>query len=208
LEIAVARLEEEIRVTLGDQRCRAEIEEDMAHWGKEVARLERRRAAGELARNVIDEAMTAVYRDFAPAVSGFLSDGFAHVTEGRYRRAHVDPSTLAVSLLVPETDAVVADPPVSRGTLSLAYILMRMGLAQHMSSVAEPVPLVLDDPFVDFDHRRLGRMLEFVASLSERMQVLVFTKDPTILRWSEENLASDSCRVLMLTGYKEPAVSL
>ncbi len=208
LDLAVARLDEEVRVTLGDQRSRAEIEEDVARWRRDVQRLERMRRSAEIAREVIDEAMTAVYRDFAPAVSGFLSDGFAHITEGRYRRAHVDPSTLAVSLLVPETDQVITDPPLSRGTMSLAYILMRIGLAQHMSSVAEPVPLVLDDPFVDLDATRLGRTLEFVASLSERMQVLIFTKDPGILRWIEENAATSGNRVLMLTGAKEPAAAL
>ena len=206
LEIASARLEEELRGALGEQRPRADVEEDVERWRREALRLERRRHSAQIAREVIDEAMTSVYRDFAPAVSSFLSDGFAHVTQGRYQRAHVDPSTLEVSLLLPETHQVIKDPPVSRGTLSLAYLLMRIGLAQHMSSVSEPVPLVLDDPLVDLDEHRLGLTLEFIAALSERMQVLLFTKDPAVRRWLEDN-AGDGRRRLHLLSSLVPAAT-
>lgn len=200
LELVAARLEEELRGALGDQRERADVEEDVARWRKETARLEKARASVLIAREVIDEAMTAVYRDFAPAVSSFLSDGFTHVTEGRYQRALVDPKTLEVSLLLPETHQVIKDPPVSRGTLALAYILMRIGLAQHMSAVAEPVPLVLDDPFVDLDERRLNLTLDFIAELSERMQIFLFTKDPAIARWLETRVPGERHRVHSLDG--------
>src|SRR5207253_10067066 len=98
LEIGFARADEEVRSGLRDHRGRAEIEEDVGHWAAEVKRLERARAAALLARETIGEAMVAVYRDFAPAVSDFLSQGFAYVTGGRYRRAHVDPASLQVSL--------------------------------------------------------------------------------------------------------------
>jgi DNA repair exonuclease SbcCD ATPase subunit len=208
LEIASARLEEELRGALGDHRARADVEEDAERWRREVAHLEKRREAARIAREVIDEAMTEVYRDFAPAVSSFLSDGFTHVTEGRYQRALVDPRTLEVSLLLPETHQVIKDPPVSRGTLALAYILMRIGLAQHMSAVAEPVPLVLDDPFVDLDERRLRLTLDFIAELSDRMQVFLFTKDQGIARWLETTVPSERHRLHMLSRLATPASAL
>jgi uncharacterized protein YhaN len=208
LELAAARLGEELRGAMGDHRARADVEEDVERWRREVARLERRREAAGIAREVIDEAMTAVYRDFAPAVSSFLSDGFAHVTEGRYQRALVDPRTLEVSLLLPETQQVIKDPPVSRGTLALAYILMRIGLAQHMSAVAEPVPLVLDDPFVDLDDRRMTRTLDFIGALSERMQVFLFTKDPAIARWLETSDPADRHRLHTLSRITTPAATV
>ena len=185
-ELQANSLSDEVRLTLERYRPRAEIEEELAQWSREVTRLERARAAVTLAKTAIQDAMTNVYRDFAPAVNSFLSEGIEIATEGRYRRAHVDPATLKVSLLVPETDQVVTDPPVSHGTRTLIYVLMRIGLAQHMSAIGEPVPLILDDPFVDVDSRRLRRMLEFLLGLSDRMQVLLFTKDREIAEWLEE----------------------
>ena len=204
LELRMARLDEELSATLRDHRSGAEIEEDVERWKREAARLERARSAALIAEEVIGEAMAAVYRDFAPAVSSFLSDGVERVTEGRYRRAHVDPSTLQVSLLLPETGQVITDPPVSRGTRALAYVLMRIGLAQHMSAVGEPVPLVLDDPFVDFDSKRVVLMLDFIAELSQRMQVLLFSKDPGVLRWFEAQAGGGRHSALMLS--RESAV--
>jgi hypothetical protein len=199
-ELEAVALEEEVRLTLDRFRPRAEIEEEVAHWQKEVSRLEKARAALTLARATIEEAMTSVYRDFAPAVNTFLSEGIEAATDGRYTRAHVDPSTLRISLLVPETGQLMSDPPVSHGTRTLLYVLMRIGLAQHMSAIGEPVPLVLDDPFVDVDSRRLSRMLDFLLQLSGRMQVLLFTKDREILSWFEQNAVGGAHRMYVMSG--------
>lgn len=199
-DLEAERLETEVRVALEGFRARAEIEEEAAHWAREVARLEKARAALHLARSTIEEAMKAVYRDFAPAVNTFLSEGIEAATDGRYRRAHVDPSTLRISLLVPETGLVAQDPPVSHGTRTLLYVLMRIGLAQHMSAIGEPVPLVLDDPFVDVDSRRLRRMLDFLLQLSVRMQVLLFTKDREIAAWFAESAPAGLHRLHTVSG--------
>ncbi|MDP9180892.1 MAG: AAA family ATPase [Chloroflexota bacterium] len=199
-ELEMTRLDQDVTQTLERFRPRAEIEEDVAYWAKEVARLERGRAALAIALGSIQQAMTDVYRDFAPAVNAFLSEGLEAATDGRYQRAHVDPSTLRISLLVPETGQVMTDPPVSHGTRALLYVLMRIGLAQHMSAIGEPVPLVLDDPFVDLDSRRLRRILDFLLELSTRMQVLLFTKDREALEWFEQRANGRAHRIHPLSG--------
>jgi uncharacterized protein YhaN len=198
--IEQARLDQDVTQTLERFRARAEIEEDVAHWTREVERLERARAALGMAKEAIEQAMHDVYRDFAPAVNAFLSEGLEAATDGRYQRAHVDPSTLRVSLLVPETGQVITDPPVSHGTRTLLYVLMRIGLAQHMSAIGEPVPLVLDDPFVDLDSRRLRRIMEFLLDLSPRMQILLFTKDSETLEWFRERAIGVNHRIHSLSG--------
>jgi DNA repair exonuclease SbcCD ATPase subunit len=199
-ELEMTRLDQDVTQTLERFRPRAEIEEDVVHWAKEVARLERARAALAMARESIQQAMTDVYRDFAPSVNAFLSEGLEAATDGRYQRAQVDPSTLRISLLLPETGQVMTDPPVSHGTRTLLYVLMRIGLAQHMSAIGEPVPLVLDDPFVDLDSRRLRRILDFILELSTRMQILLFTKDREALEWFEQRVDGVSHRIHPLSG--------
>ncbi|MCH7617862.1 MAG: AAA family ATPase [Chloroflexi bacterium] len=194
-QLEEGRLEQKVDLVLEQHRPASELEEEAARWRREVERLEKARAAVALARSQIEEAMVQVYRDFAPAVNTFLSEGIEKVTEGRYSRAHVDPASLRVSLLLPETGEVITDPPVSHGTRTMVYVLMRVGLAQHMSAIGEPVPLVLDDPFVDLDSRRLPRMMDYLLTLSERMQVLFFTKEASIVRWFEEHASGPEHRV-------------
>ncbi|MEX0682836.1 MAG: AAA family ATPase [Dehalococcoidia bacterium] len=195
-------LDEEVRLLLERHRHASELEEEAALWQLEVMRLQKARDAVALARSMIEEAMERVYRDFAPAVNTFLSEGIEYVTEGRYTRAHVDPASLKVSLLVPETGQVITDPPVSHGTRTMVYVLMRIGLAQHMSAIGEPVPLVLDDPFVDLDSRRLPLMLDFLMQLSSRMQVLFFTKEEAATRWFEDHAHGTDHRLHELTQTK------
>jgi uncharacterized protein YhaN len=200
LEMEALRLEEELRLRLDRHRPRAEIEEERARWQAEVGRLERARAAAKMARDAIEEAMLGVHRDFAPVVNAFLSGGIEFATGGRYRRAHVDPASLQISVLIPETGQVITNPPVSRGTWTLLYVLMRIGLAQHLSSIGEPVPLILDDPFVEVDSQRLPRMLDFLLELSGRMQVLFFSKDDSILRWFEAHASLHHHRLHRLSN--------
>lgn len=199
LELKAEGLRREVQITMSRHRSRAEVEEEIALARRRVGELERAREALRIAAEGIEEAMLSVYRDFAPAVNTFLSDGIERVTAGRYSRAHVDPKTLGISLLVPETGMVVEDPPVSHGTRTLAYVLMRIGLAQHMSSVGEPVPLVLDDPFVDVDTERLPRILDYLAELSGRVQVLIFTKDEAIAGWCRSRVSEGHHRIHSLS---------
>ena len=200
----------EIDHAFAQHRPHPEIEEEIERWQREVSQLERARAAAQLAKDTIEEAVTEVYRDFAPRVNEFLSQGVDFVTQGHYNHAFVDPSTLQISLDVPEINRTIADPPVSHGTLALMYVLMRIGLAQHMSSIGEPVPLVLDDPFVDIDSQRLPRLLDFLARLSQErgIQILLFSKDDQILRWFEDSALEPQHRLYHLPPMDEPQATV
>jgi len=200
----------EIDYAFAQHRPHPEIEEEIERWQREVSQLERARAAAQLAKDTIEEAVTEVYRDFAPRVNEFLSQGVDYVTQGHYTHAFVDPSTLQISLDVPEINRTIADPPVSHGTLALMYVLMRIGLAQHMSSIGEPVPLVLDDPFVDIDSQRLPRLLDFLARLSQErgIQILLFSKDDHTLRWFEDSALEPQHRLYHLPPLDEPRATV
>jgi uncharacterized protein YhaN len=163
-----------------------------------------------MAKDTIEEAVAEVYRDFAPRVNEFLSEGIDFVTSGRYKQAFVDPGTLQISLEVPEIGRVLSDPPVSHGTRTLIYVLMRIGLAQHMSSIGEPVPLVLDDPFVDIDSHRLPRLLDFLAQLSQDrgIQILLFSKDGHILGWFQDKASQAQHHLHHLPSLDEPPSSV
>src|SRR5437773_8819825 len=85
---------------------------------------------------------------------------------------------------------------LSQGTQAAAYLLLRVGLAQHMSSMSEPVPLLLDDPLVDLDDLRIDNFLDLLLDLvrERNLQILLFTKDEATRRWFERSCAVDeSC---------------
>jgi len=76
---------------------------------------------------------------------------------------------------------------LSAGTQEQAYLLLRIELARMLSTNRETPPLILDDPFVNFDDRRLHSMLELLVDISKENQVLLFIKDAFILQWFRSN---------------------
>ena len=64
---------------------------------------------------------------------------------------------------------------LSDGTRDQLYLALRLAsLLAHIEKT-EPMPMVLDDLFVQFDDERTFAGLKVLADLSMRVQVLVFT---------------------------------
>ncbi len=201
VELRIRGLTTKIDTELEKLRPRAEVEEEIEGSRREVAKLERFRQELEIAMQAINEAAEEAHRDFAPHVGRFLSGHMAQVTNGRYRDMHLDPTTLKVRVEVPETRHMEEIEKLSRGTRTAAYLLLRIGLTQHMSSIHEPVPLILDDPLVDLDGVRQENFLELLLSISTSIQVLLFTKSDATRRWFDARCQGNPlCSATVLGG--------
>ncbi|MEW5913716.1 MAG: AAA family ATPase [Thermodesulfobacteriota bacterium] len=64
---------------------------------------------------------------------------------------------------------------LSRGTRDQLYLCLRLALAQEMTAGHEPLPLILDDPLVNFDDERLAAALDLLCALAQERQVLLLT---------------------------------
>jgi uncharacterized protein YhaN len=67
---------------------------------------------------------------------------------------------------------------LSRGTAEQLYLSMRLALVREYSNHVDPLPVVFDDIFVNFDPDRTGRALDAVRDLTATHQVLMFTCHP------------------------------
>jgi uncharacterized protein YhaN len=186
-EQEITRLKTTVETTLSGHRPRSQIEEDLSQYENEVRRLEGFASALTLARDVLQKATEEVHRDFAPRLAQSLGRSLSVITRGRYDSAYVDPSDLAIRLRAPETGAIVGVDELSIGTQEQAYLLLRIELARMLSASRETLPLILDDPFVNFDDGRLHSMLQLLVDISKENQVLLFIKDTFILQWFRSN---------------------
>jgi uncharacterized protein YhaN len=182
-EQEIARLKATVDTTLSGHRPRSQIEEDLAQHETEVHRLEMFASALTLAKDVLQEAAEEVHRDFAPRLAQSLGQSLSIVTHGRYDSAYVDPSDLTVRLRTPETGNITPVGELSVGTQEQAYLLLRIELARMLSASHETPPLFLDDPFVNFDEKRLYNILGLLVDISKENQVLLFIKDVFISNW-------------------------
>ncbi len=55
---------------------------------------------------------------------------------------------------------------------------MRLGLIEEYEKLKEPLPLVLDDIFVNFDPGRTKAIATIIESFAEKRQVIIFTCHP------------------------------
>lgn len=177
----LTRLRDEVQRAGESLRHPAEIEEEIADVKAEIRRLEQFRDALTLASTELSQANQEFQWQFAPKLEALMREGLHHVTAGRYAQARVNATSLAVSLLAPERNDEIGVERLSTGTCDLVYLILRMSIARLMSSTAERLPLLLDDPLVQYDRSRQVRAIDFLVQAAKETQVLFFTKDTEIL---------------------------
>jgi energy-coupling factor transporter ATP-binding protein EcfA2 len=72
---------------------------------------------------------------------------------------------------------VAREPGISRGTIDLIYLAVRLALAEVLTHGKRP-PLLFDDPFITFDDRRRDGAMQLLRELSKGHQVILFTCSP------------------------------
>ena len=72
-------------------------------------------------------------------------------------------------------------------------------LAERLATTGETCPLILDDVLVQSDRARKRSLLETIASISRRRQVILLTQEEEVLRWAQENVVAPD-RVLELAS--------
>ena len=83
---------------------------------------------------------------------------------------------------------------LSEGARDQLYLALRLAYIENYASRAEAPPFIGDDIFASFDDSRTGAGLEALASISDRIQPILFTHhlhviEQARLRGSEERLA-------------------
>jgi len=138
-----------------------------------------------LCKALLDETRKVYENDRQPDVLRHASRFFRTMSAGRYSRvvAPLDGTELQVE----RSDGVRLLPQLlSRGTAEQLYLAMRFALLRDYAGHADPLPVVFDDVFVNFDPERTRSTLQAVEELAETHQVLLFTCHPHLVALAQE----------------------
>ena len=157
-----------------------DIEDAIARF-KERSRLQQlHRDALDAAVRVVNEAAEAFHRQVFPRIESSLQGLLSRVTLGAHDGARLwtDESTTGPALRISVTDAT-KDAPVSPGDLSQGaleqvYLCARLALVDALTR-DESLPVMLDDPFINYDPQRLEAAVEVLAEVAGKRQVFLFT---------------------------------
>jgi len=130
-----------------------------------------------MAKAILREARERYERERQPEVIKDASQFFAQITAGEYRQILASPeqSTLHV---VDKHDRPKQMDVLSRGTKEQLYYAVRLGLIREFNRRQEPLPVMVDDIFVNFDPHRAEAALHALLTLTATNQVLLFTCHP------------------------------
>jgi uncharacterized protein YhaN len=130
-----------------------------------------------------------VHRDIAPVLAATLRRWLPGITGGRYSDVIVDPATLQVQVCGDSRRWRRAER-LSYGTADQIYLLLRIALADHLTTGHDTCPLILDDITVHADNVRTTAMLAFLLQISAKRQVVLFTQEDQVANWARLHLTS------------------
>ena len=175
---SLGRSEHRSRTRVKEESIRTRIDEASEKW-----------AVLTLCRTLLDETRRVYETDRQPEVVRHASEFFSKMSDRRWRRV-VAPLGDGDISVESSSGGRVAPQHLSRGTAEQLYLAMRFALIREYSRNVEPLPVIFDDIFVNFDPERTRRSLEAVRELSETHQVLMFTCHPHLLAQVEEIVPS------------------
>lgn len=164
----------------------AELQGQISQQRAGLAELVERYIPLCLARELLQQSLRRFEEQSQPELLQETSRIFAELTAGRYVRVE-RPLHSDRALLVHRTDHEPLSPDaLSTGTREQLYLALRLAYMRHYCQQAEPLPIVLDDVFANFDPGRTRLTLQALQQLAQHTQVLLFTCHPEIVELARE----------------------
>ena len=180
--------DEALRLAHFLQRLRGELSELSEQW-----------IIHKLADQLLARTIDRFSREHEPELMRQLRRHLTKLTGGRYTRVEQIPGKNG-GFLVRDVDGVATEPDkLSTGAREQLYLAIRLAFIDHYCAHHEPLPVIMDDCFVNFDDQRArfaveallnwdtdiqtillschGRMLQILADLAPQATVISLDHD-------------------------------
>ncbi|MGH7282275.1 MAG: AAA family ATPase [Polyangiaceae bacterium] len=151
-------------------RLAAELESKRAELGALVDRF------GPLvvARHALGESIARFERDNQPGLLSSVSRLLARITGERWVRVEQRFAETRLRVVSAQGEERTFDE-LSTGTREQLYLAIRLAFVEDYCKKNEPLPIVMDDVFVNFDEARAKGAFSALKPLLERTQIFFFT---------------------------------
>ena len=189
---------EQARFNIEDQ---IRLEEELEVLQEALKREDRKMRVYGLAGEFLSQARAEVLSSVEEALEKEIEKYLAVFTNGKYKQVKVDKEALEFWIYSDEKGDWAKPEELSGGAIDEFYLAFRLALAKLIFGDKKP-PLILDDPFVNFDSLRLDRTLDFFKTLAAGYQIIILTlgssydkvADNIILLGEERNNPSPKSR--------------
>jgi len=150
------------------------LEEKLEGLREQLKHEKRKVESYELASKFISMARTEILSSTEEALEKEIQRYLAIFTKDKYRQVRVDKEALEFWVYSGEKGDWAKPEELSGGVIDEFYLAFRLALAELIFGDKKP-PLILDDPFVNFDSVRLANTLNFFKTLASDYQIIIFT---------------------------------
>jgi uncharacterized protein YhaN len=177
---ALNKEEHALHVALAEKQAGArtlcEIHEEHAALTRQVRELDAELNAAVYAKAMIENIARDKHSRIAPKLALRAGDYIERITSGKYNELTVSRE-LKISIRLPQTQKMQEEPErvLSKGTTDQIYLALRLAMTQCIAEKGEPLPMLLDDPFPNYDDERLRKAMSLLAEIAETTQILLFT---------------------------------
>lgn len=131
----------------------------------------------ELASKYLELAESVVHNKFTPAIEKNSKSILKDITNERYSELKIEDETLDIKVKAPETKEYVDVFLLSQGARDQLYFTLRTVMSDLLGGNTN-IPLILDDPFHNFDDSRLKKTIEAIKQISKGKQVILISHRP------------------------------
>jgi len=152
------------------EECLVNYEEDLEREGNKVRIY-------ELAKEFISKARDEALSSITDILKEGIQEYFEIFTSGKYKQVEIskgDKGNLEFWIYSDEKGDLAKPEDLSGGVIDEFYLACRLALVKSIFGDKKP-PLILDDPFVNFDSVRLANTLNFFKTLASDYQIIIFT---------------------------------
>ena len=163
-----------IKTAKFDAENQIKLEEELESLEEALKQEERKVKVYGLAREFISQARTEILSSAEEALEKEIQRYLAVFTNGKYKQVRINKEDLEFWVYSDEKGDWAKPEELSGGVIDEFYLAFRLALAELIFGDKKP-PLILDDPFVNFDSVRLANTLNFFKTLASDYQIIIFT---------------------------------
>ena len=206
LDRTIGREEAERRRMDGNAQA-AETEEEAQDLLTQIRNDAEQYARLRLAEAVLRQAIERYREKNQGPVLQRASRIFSQLTRGSFSGLRDDYDEKGKAALVGvrgDGKTTVGVEGMSDGSCDQLYLALRLASLEHYLEHNEPLPLIVDDIFIQFDDGRSAAALQALAELSQKTQVIFFTHHEHLIELAQQNLPLERLQVLRLESRLSP----
>ncbi len=174
------------------------VEQEIYRLTQQKKALEQRGEALQLAMTTLEAAAREVRKKFLPIMNKAFSSTFSGLTSRKYAETKAGDN-LNIMLSDPGSETLVPVPVLSNGTADQLYLALRVAISETVLKNNEQLPLILDEPFAQYDDIRTENALRLINELGRKQQVLIFTCKQREVEMISELTGGNACKICSLT---------